>query len=79
MNTTYTLTAGTAISLAQVPHKAAKTAAKPAAKPINSKKIFELGLLAVALATSSVLVFKAATIISYLFGTIDAAYKNFCT
>jgi hypothetical protein len=79
MNTTHTLTAGTAISLAQVPHKAAQTAANLAAKPINRKKILELGLLAVALAASTVLVFKAATIISYLFGTIDAAYKSFCT
>ena len=79
MTTTHTLTAGTAIGLSQRPHQATKTAAKPAAKPLNRKKIFELGLLAVALAASTVLVFKAATIISYLFGTIDAAYKNFCT
>jgi hypothetical protein len=79
MTTTHTLTTSAAIGLAQKPGNATKTAAKPATKPINRKKVFELGLLAVALAASSVLVFKAAIIINYLLGMIDVAYKNFCT
>ena len=75
MSTTHTLTASTAIGVAQKPN----TVGKAAAKPGNRKKIFELGLLAVASGITIVLVFKAVTIINELLVAIDATYKNFYT
>jgi hypothetical protein len=75
MSTTHTLTASGASGLARKPNTVGKTATKPG----NRKKIFELGLLAVASGTTIVLVFKAATIINELLVMIDATYKNFCT
>jgi hypothetical protein len=73
MSTTHTLTASAAIGLAQKPRSAAKTAAKP----VNRKKIFELGLLAGAVAASVVLILKAATIFNAILASMDAVYKSF--